>query len=103
MRTLFAALVIALGCVHASAQSPKEFLEQGRAAEARGDGKAAVKAYIGASRTGSADAARRLAQIYGRGELGVERNDAESMKWASFARRIGDQEGGWGCPPKCPK
>ena len=105
MRTLLIAVLVALASIHVFAQSATELLEQARAAEARGDGKAAVKAYIGASRTGSAYAARRLAQIYGRGEIGVPRDDAESMKWAYYAQRIGaeQQEGGWGCPPMCPK
>lgn len=86
------------------AKKAEQLLADGTAAEARGDGQAAVKAYMGAARNGSAQAARRLSRIYEKGELGVRSDDVESLKWANFARTLGEKsEGGWGCPPNCAK
>ena len=57
--------------------------------EEKGDGKAAVKAYIGAARGGSCEAAKRLGDIFDKGLIGVSRDYAESLKWYNFARTLG--------------
>ena len=60
--------------------------------EEKGDGKAAVKAYIGAARGGSCEAAKRLGDIFDKGLIGVSRDYAESLKWYNFARTLGTCE-----------
>ena|SRR5215510_15188550 len=64
----------------------------------------AVPLYVQAARAGSAKAARRLSEIYQNGVPGVPRDATESHKWHNAARNLGEDvnEGGWGCPPKCP-
>lgn len=98
-------VIVALLAMQAWAQDgskAQQLLADGAAAEARGDGAAAVKAYVAAARSGNAQAARRLSRIYEKGELGVRRDYVESLKWANFARMLGEKsDGGWGCPPKC--
>jgi serine/threonine protein kinase len=60
--------------------------------EEKGDGKAAVKAYIGAARGGSCEAAKRLGDIFDKGLVGISRDYAESLKWYNFARTLGTCE-----------
>jgi len=57
--------------------------------EEKGEGKAAVKAYITAARGGSCEAAKRLGDIFDKGLIGVSRDYAESLKWYNFARTLG--------------
>ena len=103
MRALLIAAAIATGAAMAQEKVNVEaLLKQAEQAEAQGDGRAAVKAYIGAARGGSAQAAWRLGEIYDKGLLGISRDYAESFKWFNHARTLGiKRDGGWGCPPKC--
>src|SRR3954469_1384143 len=57
--------------------------------EEKGEGKAAVKAYITAARGGSCEAAKRLGDIFDKGLIGISRDYAESLKWYNFARTLG--------------
>ena len=58
--------------------------------ERQGRGPEAVKMYVRAARGGSANAARRLFEIYDKGIPGVERDYVESLKWANVARALSD-------------
>ena len=72
--------------------------------EREGNNKEAVQTYVLAARYGSALAARRLSVAYANGHLSLERDMAESQKWDRAANLLRERtEGGWGCPPKCPK
>ncbi len=57
--------------------------------EEKGEGKAAVKAYVTAARGGSCEAAKRLGDIFDKGLIGISRDYAESLKWYNFARTLG--------------
>ncbi|HUQ75212.1 MAG TPA: protein kinase, partial [Burkholderiales bacterium] len=59
------------------------------ALEGEGKGKEAVKAYITAARGGSCEAAKRLGDIFDKGQIGQSRDYAESLKWYNFARTLG--------------
>lgn len=106
MRRWIVSIAAAVLTAQAWAQDAKkaeQLFAEGQAAEARGDGKAAVKAYIGAARSGSAAAAHRLSEIYDKGAPGVKADHAESQKWLYYGRSKEEQKGGWGCPPRCAK
>ncbi len=59
------------------------------AAEKEGRGKDAIRLYTQAARSGSAQAALRVAQIYQTGAPGVPTNPGESKKWYRAARVLG--------------
>ena len=75
-----------------TATSTKAQYQNAVSFEEKGDGKAAVKAYIGAARGGSCEAAKRLGDIFDKGLIGVSRDYAESLKWYNFARTLGTCE-----------
>lgn len=78
---------------HASREpSAAEYLEQGRALE-RLDVAFAVRSYRQAARSGSGQAAARLAQIYCRGSGNVERDHAEMLQWKNAAEKAGVDPG----------
>lgn len=69
-----------------------ESLEKGRALE-RSDVAAAVRLYRQAARSGSGQAAARLAQIYCKGSGGVPRDYAEMLLWKETAEKAGVDPG----------
>ena len=64
--------------------------EQASALEQQGKGDAAVKIYRNAVRAGSGKAAKRLGDIYSKGIAGVVPDYAESLKWYTTARAMGE-------------
>jgi serine/threonine-protein kinase len=64
--------------------------EQATALEQQGKGDAAVKIYRSAVRAGSGKAAKRLGDIYSKGIAGVVPDYAESLKWYTTARAMGE-------------
>ena len=73
-------------------QGGTNFLQVAQSFEGEGKGKEAVKAYTSAARGGSCEAAKRLGEIYDKGQIGVSRDYAESLKWYNFARALGTCE-----------
>ena len=70
--------------------SGESLFRQAFALERRGKGGDAVKVYARAAVAGSGKAAKRLGEIYDQGIAGVSRNNAESLKWYSAARVLGE-------------
>ncbi len=70
-------------------QSASSLLADARGLEAQGQMKAAVKLYKQSVAAGSGEAAKRLSNIYGKGEGGIARDYAESIKWTEEARKRG--------------
>jgi TPR repeat protein len=104
MRTLIAALAIALlgsGAWAVDPQAAEVKRLEAAALEARGDGPAAVEAYVTAARFGSAAAARRLGEAHDKGQLGIKRDYGEAVKWFNAARVLEGEklEGGFGRTP----
>ena len=64
--------------------------DQAAALEREGRGPEAVELYERAARSGSANAAKRLGEIYDKGIDGVPRDYANSLKWYNAARALGD-------------
>jgi hypothetical protein len=78
---------------HASGEpSAAEFLEKGRALEGS-DAGAAVRFYRRAARSGSGQAAARLAQIYCKGKGNVSRDYADMLMWKATAEKAGVDSG----------
>jgi hypothetical protein len=71
--------------------SGRSLYEQGSSTERDGNMKEAVNLYVQAARAGEAQAARRLAEIYGKGIGGIARDYAESLKWDNAARILGER------------
>ena len=65
-------------------------LAQARAAEQSGNMSAAVNAYRQAANAGSGPAARRLYEIYTKGEGSVGRDGAEANTWRNKAVQLGE-------------
>lgn len=57
--------------------------------ESQGKMREAVKMYKQAANAGDGEAAKRLGNIYGKGEGGIARDYAESVKWNDIARKRG--------------
>jgi tRNA A-37 threonylcarbamoyl transferase component Bud32 len=80
----------AKGTVAAAPAGGDALFEQATALEQQGKGDAAVKIYRSAVRAGSGKAAKRLGDIYSKGIAGVIPDYAESLKWYTTARAMGE-------------
>jgi serine/threonine-protein kinase len=71
--------------------NPAVLLAQAQDAERSGNMGQAVSAYRRAAAAGSGVAARRLGELYTRGESGVERDMQQATFWNNRARSLGEQ------------
>ena len=69
---------------------PETLFRQAQALEAEGKGREAVQLYLRAARMGLGKAALRLGEIYNKGIPGVAVDYAESLKWFTVARALGE-------------
>ncbi len=67
----------------------RELMQDGKAAEARGDIRAAVRLYVRATRGGSGEAAKLLGDIFANGKGDVAKDYAESLKYYAIAEKAG--------------
>jgi TPR repeat protein len=65
-------------------------LELARAAEAHGKFGEAVRMYRELARTGNGFAAKRLGEIYSRGVPGIDRDQAQALRWYREAELHGE-------------
>lgn len=72
------------------AGSAQELYEQAQAREREGNGIEAVRLYRLSVRAGSGKAALRLGDIFDKGLAGISPDYAESLKWKSTARALGE-------------
>jgi serine/threonine-protein kinase len=70
-------------------KSASVLLAEARSLDSQGKIKEAVKLYKQAVNAGSGEAAKRLGNIYGKGEGGVARDYAEQIRWNEAARQRG--------------
>ena len=68
---------------------PEALFAQAQKAQQEGNGRAAVDLYKQAFSAGNGRAARSLAEMYGRGSGGVDRDYAESVQWTNKAKAAG--------------
>ncbi|MDB5953312.1 MAG: kinase domain protein [Massilia sp.] len=68
---------------------PEALFAQAQKAQQDGNGRAAVDLYKQAFNAGNGRAARSLAEMYGRGSGGVDRDYAESVQWTNKAKAAG--------------
>lgn len=73
----------------AASLSPSALRAEAAALEGQGKMRDAVKMYKQAANAGDGEAAKRLGNIYGKGEGGIARDYAESVKWNDVARKRG--------------
>lgn len=73
----------------AAALSPSAMRAEAAALEGQGKMREAVKLYKQAANAGDGESAKRLGNIYGKGEGGIARDYAESVKWNDVARKRG--------------
>lgn len=69
--------------------SPAALRAEASALEGQGKMREAVKLYKQAALAGDGEAAKRLGNIYGKGEGGIARDYAESVRWNDIARKRG--------------
>lgn len=68
---------------------PEALFAQAQKAQQEGNGRAAVALYKQAFNAGNGRAARSLAEIYGRGSGGVDRDYVESVQWSNKVKAAG--------------
>ncbi|WP_338846139.1 protein kinase [Massilia sp. W12] len=73
----------------AAGMSASQMRAEAQALEGQGKMREAVRMYKNAANAGDGEAAKRLHNIYGKGEGGIARDYAESVKWGDVARKRG--------------
>ena len=87
-----AALAQRLAGAERALAGPQTLYEQAAALESQGRGREALELYKLAARSGDGGrAALRLGEIYNRGIPGVSPDYAESLKWYTTARALGQE------------
>ena len=71
--------------------SAPELFQQARSLEGEGKVAEAVRAYRKAAQSGSGPAAKRLGEIYDKGQGDIGRDYQESLRWYEVARRAGQR------------
>ncbi len=73
----------------AAGMSASQMRAEAASLESQGKMREAVRMYKNAANAGDGEAAKRLHNIYGKGEGGIPRDYAESVKWGDIARKRG--------------